>query len=190
MPDTTPAPMQNIRDAADAITAPPPQDPDRLLETVASIRQTMRPDDPGNLYFNKHSLVAAEHAKLDAFLARHGIKEPTPETPQQRAAREVEAAFPSRGQEIEPHLQQIIDDDLAALEKLPREEQERRASDLRREHGADYLRLVEQARAALGPNWKEAVASSRHALQVYAGLGRYRAAYDRAKSSQTQPKRS
>ncbi len=190
MSDTTttaPAGDDAIRDAVDAITEPPPPDPDRMREIAADWQRTL--DDPTGLFANHPDRKAEVEAAIKTVMARHGIAEAPPvEPPAVRAARELDASFPSRGHELEPALAAAIDLELDQVEKLPREDQQRLASELRAEFGPDYARLVAEAKAS--DAWRPAVALSRRALGLYAGVGRYLQAYERQRGTIQTTKRS
>lgn len=171
-----------ITQAVAAITAPPPPDPQSLLDLAAATRRSHL--DP--LYQARPDLIAREEAAIAAILARAGVTQPPPETPQQRAARELDEEFPSRGAFEEP-VAAIVAAEIARVEAMRPEERTRQVETLRQEVGAlEHRDLVAQAQRGAGNQWSDAILASRHALQLFAAQGRHEAAYARAKARLAQ----
>jgi hypothetical protein len=86
----------------------------RFNEAMFVVR---RESAPGGLYHDRPWLAEEAEQRARVILARAGVPEPKPETPQERALREIDEEMPPRG--IAPGLLAALDEELRVSIEVP-----------------------------------------------------------------------
>jgi hypothetical protein len=128
--------------------------------------------------------TAAYNAKHDAIEAAHGVTAPPPKTAEQAKEEALAARFPERtiGENLAGELRVELD----RIGSLVQADRDALVADLRKQHGdAGYQALLDQAQIGLNPGGvlTDAQKASKHFLNTYGALGRYRMAAQRARSA-------
>ncbi len=165
---------------AEALRAQQPSDDAAgAYAALAQIRASMRPDDPENLFYGRHDLVAQQEARLKAVIAERGLVEPRAPTPQQIAAAKVDRSYSMIGQEVHPTLAGMLD---AELDKIAASgELGRRTAALRAEIGYQVHDALVAKAKSVTENWRPEMAAHLGTLRTLAGVADYRARYAAAK---------
>jgi hypothetical protein len=181
----------------------------RALEAHEQLRdQLYNSEEPGNLYYRKPEAAAkmraAFDAKFQATMVRHGAQLPTPEAPEQIAARTFNEQW---SLEMPAAMVAELDERIVAAETLSKEQQEKQITEIKYNIGEtrwaqlantvaqprmsreafvaaegelQYERLVAQAKIAR-PGLPASALSDKYTVETLANFGRYLSAKNRAR---------
>ena len=116
--------------------------------------------------------------KQATILAMHGVTAPASKTPEQVAQERFEQEW--QPSPMSPDLEAMVDGEIERLGQLSPAERELLIDRVKAAAGAEFDQLVADAKAAAGDGWVPEIAASLPVLKLFAGLGKFVAARDRA----------